>query len=110
MSFESDIDAVIAALEEAAERGLQAGADLLLDESNRLAPIETGDLIRSSNTAVDPERAVVGYNSVYGPRQHEDLSYRHDEGRQAKFLETAAHRHADRIIEAVADEFRDALS
>lgn len=110
MSFESDIEAVIAALEEAAERGLQAGADLLLDESNRLAPIETGDLIRSGNTAVDSDHAEVGYNGVYAVPQHERLDWHHDAGRQAKFLETAAHRHADRIIDAVADEFRDALS
>lgn len=110
MSFESDLDAVIEAIEAAATRGLQAGADLLLDESNRLAPIETGDLIRSGTATADSETAEVGYSSPYAARQHEELGYRHDSGRQAKFLETAMHHNADRINEAIADEFRDALS
>lgn len=109
-SFEWLADEVMAAIEEATARGLQAGADLLLDESNRLAPIETGDLIRSGNTAVDNEEAAVGYNTPYAARQHEDLSYRHDSGREAKFLEKALHRNADRIIDAVADEIREHLS
>ncbi|MDJ0027475.1 hypothetical protein QM583_10260 [Gordonia alkanivorans] len=110
MTFEWNDDDVLALIEEAVERGLQTGADLLLDESNRLAPIETGDLIRSGNTGVDSEEAAVGYNTPYAIRQHEDLSYRHDSGREAKFLEKALHRNADRIIDAIADEIREHLS
>ncbi|QMU22893.1 hypothetical protein [Gordonia rubripertincta] len=110
MTFEWNDDDVLALIEEAVERGLQTGADLLLEESNRLAPIETGDLIRSGNTAVDSEEAAVGYNTPYAIRQHEDLSYRHDSGREAKFLEKALNRNADRIIDTVADEIREHLS
>ncbi|WP_338856948.1 hypothetical protein WDY80_05080 [Gordonia hongkongensis] len=109
-SFEWLADEVMEAVEAATARGLQAGADLLLDESNRLAPIETGDLIRSGRAVADGEEAAVGYNSVYAARQHEELGYRHDDGREAKFLEKALHRNADRINDAIADEIRDALS
>ncbi|MDH3021547.1 hypothetical protein QEN41_16315 [Gordonia alkanivorans] len=110
MTFEWNDDDVLALIEEAVERGLQTGADLLLDESNRLAPIETGDLIRSGRAVAAEEEAAVGYNTPYAIRQHEDLSYRHDSGREAKFLEKALHRNADRIIDAVADEIREHLS
>lgn len=110
MSFEWNDDDVLALVEEAVARGLQAGADLLLDESNRLAPIETGDLIRSGRAEADEEEAAVGYNTPYAVRQHEDLSYRHDAGRQAKFLETALNHNADRIIDTIADEIREHLS
>ncbi|QIK49645.1 hypothetical protein P9A14_02545 [Gordonia hongkongensis] len=109
-SFEWLADEVMEAVEAATARGLQAGADLLLDESNRLAPIETGDLIRSGRAVADSEEAAVGYSSVYAIPQHEHLDWHHDDGREAKFLERALHRNADRINEAVADEIRDALS
>jgi len=110
MTFEWNDDDVLALIEEAVERGLQAGADLLLDESNRMAPIETGDLIRSGRAVANADEAAVGYNTPYAARQHEDLSYRHDSGREAKFLEKALNRNADRIIDAVADEIREHLS
>lgn len=110
MSFEWNDDDILALIEEAVARGLQAGADLLLDESNRLAPIETGDLIRSGRAVADEEEATVGYNTPYAVRQHEDLSYRHDAGRQAKYLETALNHNADRIIDTIADEIREHLS
>lgn len=92
-----------------AERALQAGADLLLDESNRIAPIETGDLIRSGRAVANSDEAAVGYNSVYAARQHEELGWRHDAGRQPKFLESSLRRHSDRIVNAMAEEIRDAL-
>lgn len=95
--------------DEIAERGLQAGADLLLDESNRIAPIETGDLIRSGRAVANGDEAAVGYSSPYAARQHEELGYRHDAGRQAKFLESSLRRHSERIVDAVAEEIRDAL-
>ncbi|MGW8935984.1 hypothetical protein [Gordonia terrae] len=98
------------ALNEAAERALQDAADLILDESNRIAPIETGDLIRSGNTAVEGNTAAVGYTSVYATRQHEELSWQHDAGRQAKFLETAVRQNADRVNELFAQHLGDALS
>ena len=102
-NIDDDLDSVT-------EQGLQAGADLLLDESNRIAPIETGDLIRSGRAIANSEEAAVGYNSVYAARQHEELGWRHDSGREAKFLEKSLNRHSDRILDAIAEEIRDALS
>lgn len=96
-------------LDTAAEQALQAGADLLLDESNRIAPIETGDLIRSGRAIANSEEAAVGYNSVYAARQHEEVTWRHDAGREAKFLEKSLNRHSDAILDAIAEEIKDAL-
>lgn len=96
-------------LDTAAEQALQAGADLLLDESNRIAPIETGDLIRSGRAIANSEEAAVGYNSVYAARQHEEVTWRHDAGRQAKYLETALNHNSARILDAIADEIKGHL-
>ncbi len=95
---------------EAVERGLQAGADLLLDESNRKAPVEEGNLIRSGVAKAQGDEAAVGYNTPYAIPQHEELGWRHDEGREAKFLENAQRNHANEIQEAIADEIRRALN
>ena len=47
--------------------------------------------------------AAVSYDTPYAIRQHEDLSYKHDAGRKAKYLEdplnAAAKGPAKKIIE-----------
>ena len=92
------------------ERAMQAGAELLLDESNRKAPIETGALIRSGVAKAEGNKAAVGYNTPYAIKQHEELGYQHDQGREAKYLENALMSNKTRIFDAVADEIRQALT
>ncbi|GAB2646316.1 hypothetical protein GCM10027169_13130 [Gordonia jinhuaensis] len=92
------------------ERGLLAGAELLLDESNRKAPIETGALIRSGTAVAQGNQAAVGYNTPYAVRQHEEVGYHHDAGREAKFLENALHNHKDQILGAIGDAIREGLT
>lgn len=69
-----------------------AGSDLaehLLEESNRTAPIEEEILIGSGVADFDPAslRGAVSYDTAYAVRQHEDMTYSHDPGRRAKWLE-----------------------
>ncbi|AZG43446.1 hypothetical protein [Gordonia insulae] len=97
-------------IEPAAERGLQAGADLLLDESNRKVPLEYGDLERSGVAVAEGTQAAVGYSSVYAARQHEELGWKHKGKGEAKYLENGLTNNVGEILEAVADEIRDALS
>ncbi len=59
--------------------------------SQRLAPIDTGDLrgsayatTRDKSTGLEGE---VGYPLPYAVRQHEEVGYRHPKGGQAKYLE-----------------------
>lgn len=93
-----------------AEKALQAGADLLLDESNRRVPHEYGDLERSGTAVASGNEAAVGYSSVYAARQHEELGYTHKGKGEAKYLEKALNQESNRILDAIADEIRDALS
>jgi len=100
-----------------AARGLYLGAEHVLEEANRIVPIEEGTLARSGMATVegggaktevegpdggpfmlvqrggdagDKLRAVVSYDTPYAVRQHEELTYQHDKNRQAKYLETPA--------------------
>lgn len=84
-----DGDDVLAALKGASMDGLELAAEHLLQVSSSLAPHEEGDLERSGEVSKDPSTGAVAvsYDRPYAVRQHEDMTLRHDEGRQAKYLE-----------------------
>ena len=92
------------------ERAMLVGAELLLEESNRKCPIETGALIRSGVAKADGNKAAVGYNAPYAIPVHEILGNQHDAGREPKWLENAAINHKTRIFEAIADEIKRGMS
>lgn len=106
-------DRAKAAVRKGAARGLELGAEHVLEEANRIVPIENGDLERSGVASVDESalQAAVSYDTPYAVRQHEELDYQHDEGRQAKYLETAldAAKADGTVEELIAREVRRAL-
>ena len=83
-------DKAKAAARKGAARGLMRGAEHVLQQANLIVPIEEGTLLRSGAASSDEGelRAAVSYDTPYAVRQHEELTYRHDPGRQAKYLET----------------------
>ncbi|MFG1997880.1 hypothetical protein ACGFNU_01880 [Spirillospora sp. NPDC048911] len=95
----------------AAVRGLRLAAEHLLEESRRLVPIQSGDLARSGVASVDAARltAAVSYDTPYAVRQHEELNFRHDPGRSAKYLEIPATTEAGEIARRLQEELRRAL-
>jgi hypothetical protein len=86
-------DEVAALLGAASYDGTILAAEYLLGESNLLVPHEEGDLERSGTVSGDEAtgEVAVSYDRPYAVRQHEELTYRHDEGRQAKYLEQPMH-------------------
>ncbi|MGH3862509.1 hypothetical protein [Actinokineospora sp.] len=104
--------AVTADMREAAVQGLQLGAEHLLGESRKEVPLEEATLERSGAASVDASTltAAVSYDTPYAVRQHEELGYRHDEGRKAKYLEDPAAREAGTIGEIVAATIRRKLA
>lgn len=95
----------------------------LLSESVQLAPVDTGDLRGSGSASINkkivgtgskdgnistfapPSKAgdeisgEVGFSAEYAFRQHEDMTYNHPQGGQAKYLEIPLNRKADQYIE-----------
>lgn len=47
------------------------------------------------------------YNQAYAQIQHENLSYRHAPGKQAKYLEQPLYENADRYMQRLADNLLD---
>jgi len=64
----------------------------IISESQKIVPHEYGPLENSAYVA-PPEKRLgriqveIGYGKAYALRQHEELTWRHRDGRQAKYLE-----------------------
>lgn len=102
--LEWDGDRVLAALSDAGMDGLEVAAEHLLQESSTLVPHEEGDLERSGEVSSDPGSGTVAvsYDRPYAIRQHEDLTLRHDDGRQAKYLEQPMTTERDVMLALIA--------
>jgi hypothetical protein len=87
------------------------GGEHLLQVSRERVPIEEATLERSGVVSVDESSmtAAVSYDTPYAVRQHEELSYRHDPGRTAKYLEGPLREEKDTILAIIAAQVRRAL-
>ena len=74
---------------------LMEEAEIMFRNSKRRVPVDNGDLrrsgfilpVRKSGNGWLVEMGYGGAASAYALRQHEDLTYRHKDGRTAKYLE-----------------------
>ncbi len=105
------------------EIGLKKAGLFLQAQSQKLVPVDTGNLrntafTRSEGSGVDTE-VHVGYTAEYAVYVHEDLFASHmkkdKEGQdvqigQAKFLEQPMREHRDDLIRIVRDEVKRRMS
>ncbi|MEU8721511.1 hypothetical protein [Streptomyces antimycoticus] len=103
--------AVLRGTRAGAIRGLRIGAEHVLTESRKRVPIEEATLERSGVATVDESSltAAVSYDTPYAVRQHEELNYRHDAGRTAKYLEGPLTEQAATVAAIIAAELRRSL-
>nr|WTB07396.1 minor capsid protein [Streptomyces antimycoticus] len=103
--------AVLRGTRAGAIRGLRIGAEHVLTESRKRVPIEEATLERSGVATVDESSltAAVSYDTPYAIRQHEELNYRHDPGRTAKYLEGPLTEQAATVAAIIAAELRRSL-
>lgn len=91
-------------------RGANLAAEHLLGESRKLVPIEEGTLERSGAASAEQSggetRLAVSYDTPYAVMQHEAMHYQHDQGRQAKYLETAINANGDTALDIIARAVR----
>lgn len=99
-----------------AVKGLGLGLHLILQVSNSRVPHEEGDLERDGAVVVDEDEltGAVTYGrdpkvAAYAERQHEDLSLRHDPGREAKFLENARNNTSDQVQAILMEQIRQGM-
>ncbi|MFF4989629.1 hypothetical protein ACFY19_20720 [Streptosporangium saharense] len=95
-----------------AARGLGKAAAHLLGEAKKVVPLEEGTLADSGVDTVDADSltAAVSFDGPYAVRQHEELDYQHDAGRQAKYLEEPATTERGTMLDLIAAEIRRSLA
>lgn len=92
-------------LDDAVQRGLDAGIDVIFEASQDLVPVEKGDLKRSGRIVTEGNRRRIVYDDEAAVFVHEDLDAQHGDG-QAKFLEEPMNRERQRVLRAIAGEIR----
>lgn len=92
-------------------RGLGIAAEHLLGASRQRVPIEEGTLERSGVAQVNAStlEAAVSFDGEYAARQHEELTWRHDPGRTAKYLEGPYEEESATMTALIAAEVRREL-
>jgi hypothetical protein len=86
MSYKWYGDLAVKIAYDAAMKELNRQAEKLLTESISQAPKDEGDLRRSGNVKMINGKIYVAYNTKYARRQHEELTWKHKDGK-AKYLE-----------------------
>lgn len=74
--------------------------DAILERAIENAPKDTGKMIDSGK--VDGDKII--FEQEYATLQHEDLTIKHQNGGQAKFLEKAPYEIKDKIIKILTGE------
>lgn len=97
-------------LDAAIQDALQAGGELLRDAAVQRTPVETSTLRGTAKVSTSPTKAAVSYDTVYARRQHEEIGWNHPGGGEAKYLENALLDNQDRILKAMANQIKGALS
>ena len=103
-TYRDNMDEVLAALERAKRRGLEAIGLTAEGYAKRETPVDTGRLRNSISHATDDEAAYIGTNVEYAP--YVELGAR---GRQGKhMLQRAATEHADEYKQIMEDALENA--
>ena len=92
----------------ATERGLFKGLEYIKQESVKVVPKDTGVLEKSASVKIskDGKQGAVSYDTPYAIRQHEELGYRHAEGRIAKYLEIPFQQNQGKALEIMQREIK----
>lgn len=92
----------------ATERGLFKGLEYIKQESVKVVPKDTGVLEKSASVKIskDGKQGAVSYDTPYAIKQHEELGYRHAEGRIAKYLEIPFQQNQLKALEIMKREIR----
>lgn len=101
----------------ALKQGLHEEAQIIMRNSQKIVPVDSGTLRRSgqvNNPVEEGSRISVtlGYGGAakaYALIQHENLFYSHKEGQQAKYLETPFNRQQPKIRENLIRRLRRIL-
>ena len=103
-TYKDNTDEVLAALERAKKRGMEAIGLTAEEHAKKETPVDTGRLRNSISHATDYEAAYIGTNVEYAP--YVELGARGREGKH--MLQRAASEHTDEYKRLMEDSMKNA--
>lgn len=111
MAFRSNIPNVQRMIKQKTKEAMDMIVNDLTRRSKQLAPLDTGDLRGSGESSVNENTneiiGTVSFNKPYALVQHEDLSFHHPRGGQAKYLEQPLNQNRDRYKDFIKNKIRE---
>lgn len=108
-----NLSRIIATVHDKAVRELKLCCEDILSESKKEVPWDTTHLLQTGTVEPDePDKDtfIIGYNTPYAARQHEDMTFHHPKpGTKAKYLEDPAMRIAPTIAATIANALKGEL-
>lgn len=103
-----DIEHAMNAILGASMEGMADAMEHVLGVATDHVPHEYGDLQNSGKATTDKDSRMgaVSFDSPYAVRQHEELTWRHNAGRTAKYLENAVNSERDNVAKLIAGAAR----
>lgn len=89
-----------------AGEGLARALEHTLGVATTLVPLDEGTLQRSGKVTQVGLNGSISFDGPYAIRQHEELTWRHAPGRQAKYLETPMNTERDVMLQLMAVDLR----
>lgn len=90
-----------------ASQGLERALEHTLGKAKAIVPLEEGTLERSGRVNMIGElQGQITFDTVYAVRQHEELTWKHLPGRQAKYLEQPMLNERQVMLELMAVPLR----
>lgn len=125
------LQACVDNMEHGSTKGLANALMDVAEESQKRAPVDTGNLRGSVMVELDgetyaegskeggvsivasvpetAERGTVSYNTPYAAQQHEQINYDHPRGGQSKYLESVLVEESDRILQTIAGDVTEKM-
>lgn len=98
------------AVHDGTERGVYLAGEHLKGVAQQLAPVDEATLRNSAAVTHDGTKAVVSFDTPYAARQHEELTWHHPRGGQAKYLEQPMTTEQTTIRALVVQQIRNNLA
>lgn len=114
MSLEWNADALKARITAGARAGVAEAAQAVATASQDLTPVLEG-VLRASTFVHRPVEqggevlSGVGNNTIYAARQHEETSWNHPRGGQAKYMETAMNQNTEAVKQTIINHIKGAI-
>lgn len=112
--FESLLKRIESAGRSALERGVKVAGDELLRLAVRVNPHDEGTLQASANVRLSssmdgqPE-VLVGYNTKYAAKLHENPQFNFQKGRQGKYLSEPLEKNVDRFEKYIGHSLESSI-